>query len=172
MTLYGLPTALNFLFAKDYLHARDRARGCANLPDFARIAHVEVENPSLSRKTFALMKASLLAIEAALPMGCINNRESGPWRSEFATQWRLTVINADGPAVLMQCVILLEDYISEEWIKEDVGHVRSCLPARWKAVAEASSSALAIRIILLDRAIIYGNVDVKRYASRKKKGSM
>jgi hypothetical protein len=168
----GLPTTLNLLYAKDYLHARDRARGSVPLPDFARIAHAaEVENPSLSEKTFSTMKAALLAIEAALPLGCIDTRESGPWRAEFAAQWRLIVVNAGGPAALMQCVILLEDCIVEEWIKEDVGHLKTCLPARWKAVSEASPSALAIRIILLDRAIMYGNTDCKRFLSKKKKKS-
>jgi hypothetical protein len=123
----------------------------------------------LSEKTLAIVKAGLLAIEAALPVGCIDCRVTGPWRQKFATQWRLSVVHATGPASLMQCVILLEDMISEEWFKEDVSYVRSCLPARWKAVGEASSASLAIRLILFDRAIIYSNVDCKRYASRKKK---
>lgn len=169
MAQHGLPSTLNSLHAKDYLHSRDRARGSAPIPDFARIVQTDVENPSSTEITFATMKAALLAIEAALPVGCICTRESGPWRHTFAVQWRLIVVNADGPAVLMQCAILLEDAISEEWVKEDVGHLRSCLPARWKAVTEASPAALAIRIILLDRSIIYGNIDGKRFSSRKKK---
>lgn len=169
MAQFGLPTTLNMLYAKDYLHARDRARGSAALPDFARISYTDAENPSLSEKTFATMKAALLAIEAALPIGCIDTRESGPWRKDFSAQWRFIVIGAVGPASLMQCAILLEDAISEEWIKEDVGHLKLCLPARWKAVAEATPSALAIRIMLLDRAIMYGNIDYKRFSSKKKK---
>jgi hypothetical protein len=116
----------------------------------------------------AIVKAGLLAVESALPVGCIDNRATGPWRHKFATQWRLSVVNAAGPAALMQCVILLEDTISEEWFKEDVGYVRSCLPARWKAISEASAASLAIRLILFDRAVIYSNVDCKRYAARKK----
>ena len=165
---FGLPIELSIMYAKDYLYARDRARGSAPLPDFARISFPCKEKPSLSEKTMAIVKAGLLAIEAALPVGCIDNRATGPWRHKFATQWRLSVVNAAGPASLMQCVILLEDMISEEWFKEDVGYVRSCLPARWKAISEASAASLAIRVILFDRAIIYGNVDCKRYAARKK----
>lgn len=165
---FGLPIELSILYAKDYLYARDRARGTSPLPDFARIACPCKDKPSLSEKTLAIVKAGLLAIEAALPVGCIDNRASGPWRNKFANQWRLSVVNAAGPASLMQCVILLEDMISEEWFKEDVSYVRSCLPARWKAVGEASPASLAIRLILFDRAIIYSNVDGKRYAARKK----
>lgn len=165
---FGLPIELSILYAKDYLYARDRARGNSPLPDFARIAWPRKDKPSLSEKTLSIVKAGLLAVEAALPVGCIDNRASGPWRHKFATQWRLSVVHAAGPASLMQCVILLEDMISEEWFKEDVGYVRSCLPARWKAVVEASPASLAIRLILFDRAIIYSNVDCKRYAARKR----
>jgi len=123
----------------------------------------------MDEKTFAAMKAALLAIEAALPVGCIDTREKGPWRPQIASQWRITVANAEGPATLMQCTILFEDCISDYWIKEDVGHIRSCMPARWKAVAEASPAALAIRISLLDRSIQYGWIDKKRFSKRKRK---
>lgn len=154
--------------AKDYLHARDRVRENTGMPDFARIAHTR-DDRLTNHKTFALMKAAVLAIEAALPVGSIDNSDFGIWRVEVSLRWRLLVINADGAAALMRCIILLEDTISVDWIKEDVGHLRSCLPDRWKAVAEASPSSLAIRVILLDRSIKYGKVDRKRFAKSKKK---
>jgi len=148
--------------------ARDRARGALAPPDFARIANLDGK-PLSNEKIFATMKAALLAIEAALPVGCIDTRDSGPWRADLAKQWRLIVAKAEGPSELMRCTIMLEDIISEEWLKESVGHIRSCLPARWKAVAESSPSALAVRIALLDRAIKYGNIDKKRFSKRKYK---
>jgi hypothetical protein len=162
---YGLPTCLNFLCAKDYLTAKDRARGSSPLPDFTRVANVSAKLSSNDR-IFATMKAALLAIEAALPVGCIDTRENGVWRPAFSKQWRLAVVKADGPATLTCCTIVLEDCLTDFWLKESVGHIRSCLPARWKAVAEASPSALALRIILLDRAIMYGSIDKKRFAKR------
>jgi hypothetical protein len=165
----GLPTILNILYANDFLHSKERARGSSSLPDFARIAHPVSHNPSLSERTFATVKAALLAVEAALPVGCIDTRDTGPWRRDFATRWRNIVIDVVGPAALMQCIIVLEDAISEDWMKEDVGHLRSCLPARWKAIMEASAASLAVRVILLDRAIHYGHVDTKRFNSKKKK---
>ena len=164
----GLPTSLNYMFAKDYLQASDRARGSAPLPDFARIAYAG-ENPTTDEKTFATMKAALLAVEAALPVGCIDTRAKGPWRPDKSSQWRIIVANAEGPATLMQCTIHLEDCISDYWIKENVGHIRSCMPARWKAIAEASPAALAIRIEILDRSINYGWIDKKRFSKRKRR---
>jgi hypothetical protein len=166
----GLPASLNNLIAAGFLHGKDRVRGSAPLPDFSLIAHVRVTKSSNAR-TFGAMKAALLAIEAALPLGSVDHTESGLWRLDFAQKWRQIVQKAKGPATLMRCVIILEDTITEEWLKEDVGHLRSCLPSRWRALDEASSSALAIRIILLDRAIKYGTVDRKRFGSKKKSGN-
>jgi len=167
----GLPSSLNLLAAKDFLRVSDRARGSAPLPDFARIAHVR-NSESTSENTYACMKAAILAVEAALPVGSVDTTvDSGPWRPEIAQRWRSLVQNASGPAKLMQCVIFLEDLICEEWIKEDVGHLRTCLPARWKAIGEASPASLAIRIILLDRSVKYGLVDRRRYNRKKSKGS-
>jgi hypothetical protein len=164
----GLPSELNFIVAKEFLFAGDRARGKDPLPDFARIAHVDW-NQSSNRKILGLVKAALFAIEAALPVGSIDNRHSGPWRKPFAEQWKLIVENADGPELLIRCAIILEDTISPDWIKEDVGHLRSCLPAKWKATGDASPSALALRVILLDRSIMYDTVDRRRFSSRKRK---
>ena len=164
----GLPSSLDHLEARGYLKARDRARGSEPLPDFDKVAHVGKEATSNDR-IFATMKAALLSIEAALPVGSVNNTDSGSWNRTIASQWRLTVQQSPGPWSLMRCVILLEDTISEEWIKPQIGHLRSCLPNRWKALYEASASSLALRIVLLDRAITYDNVDKKRYKPAKSK---
>jgi hypothetical protein len=164
----GLPASLGGMEAGSYLFAKDRARGTTPLPDFARIAHVP-PNASEDLKIFATMKAAVLAIEAALPLGSVNHLDSGSWSPKFAGQWRLMVQQAEGPWNLMRCVILLEDVIGEEWIKEQIGHLRLCLPSRWKALDEACPSSLALRIFLLDRAIMYGTVDRRRYRSRSKK---
>jgi hypothetical protein len=166
----GLPTSLNSLVAREFLYTKDRVRGSAPLPDFARIAHVRVSKSS-NEWTFGAMKAALLAVEAALPLGSVDHSESGLWAPDFAQKWRQIVKKARGPGTLMRCVILLEDTITEEWLKEDIGHLRSCLPNRWRSIDEASPSALAVRIILLDRAILYGTVDRKRFGSKKKSGN-
>ena len=164
----GLPGSLDHLEAKHFLRARDRARGNLPLPDFEKVALV-AGNATTSDRNFATMKAALLAIEAALPMGSVNNTDGGPWSPEVSSQWRLMVLQSKGPWNLMRCVILLEDTINEEWIQTHVGHLRSCLPNRWKALEEASASSLAMRIFLLDRGLLYDTVDKKRYKPSKPK---
>jgi len=154
----GIPHSLKNMEAKVHVRATNRARGDAPLPDFASIAHVGV-GASTSVRTFALMKAAVLLIEAALPIGAVDTTSNGAWKPAVAKQWRLTVERTDGPAKLLRCVVLLEDVITEEWLKQDVGHLRACLPNRWKALSEISVASIAMRIILLDRGILYGQVD-------------
>ena len=67
----------------------------------------------------------------------------------------------------MRCVILLEENINDEWIHPDVGNIYTGLPLRMKALEEASPSSLAMRIILLDKSLIYSRVDKKRYKPSK-----
>ena len=78
----GLPTALDQLEAKQYLSSKDRARGNLALSDFADVARTGPFATS-DDKIFATMKAALLAIEAALPIGSVNNTDNGAWNRDF-----------------------------------------------------------------------------------------
>ena len=163
----GLPSVLESMDALSYLHAKDRARGNSPLPDFGKIARAP-PNATEDDKIFATMKAALLVIEAALPIGSVNNTDNGDWSPDLASQWRLLVQKAEGSWNLMRCAILLEDVISEDWMKEQIGHLRSCLPSRWKALDEACPSSLALRIFLLDRGIMFGTVDKRKFKTSTK----
>jgi hypothetical protein len=162
----GLPTELDELEAREFLKARDRARGDVSLPDFAKVAQT-TPHSTADDHIFAVTKSGLLAVEAALPIGSVNT--NSVWKPAFALQWREKVQTAEGPWDLMRCVLLLEDVISEEWMQPEIVHLRSCLPGKWKALDESSPSALAMRVILLDRGIQYDTVDKKRYKIPKAK---
>lgn len=149
------------MFARAFLHKRNRSRGPAELPDFMEVSKVDT-GASPDDKALASLKAALLLVEAALPLGAVDISESGPWRPDLSMRWRLMVQNARGPSSLMRCMILMEDALSPEWLDEQVGHLLSCLPIRWKAVAEASTSSLALRIFLIDQGIKYGFVDKQK----------
>jgi len=163
---YGLPPSLDILEAKAYLNSKDRIRGFLPLPPFGRIMETS-PHASANEKIFAKMKAAVLAIESALPIGSINNTAKGQWRPEFAKQWRLNALYSKGPWDLMRCVILLEENINDEWIHPDIGNIYTGLPLRMKALEEASPSSLAMRIVLLDKSLIYSRVDKKRYKPSK-----
>ncbi len=165
---YSLPPSLDILEAKSFLNAKDRIRGFLPLPPFAQIIKTS-SNASVNEMIFTKMKAAILAIEAALPIGSINNTAKGQWRPEYANQWRLNALHAKGPWDLMRCVILLEENINDEWIHPDIGNIYTGLPLRMKALEEASPSSLAMRIILLDKSLIYSRVDKKRYKLKARK---
>ena len=162
----GVPNDLKDFFAVDFLNVKDRIHRTSHRPDFAKLVQVDPHS-SADDRIFAVAKAGLLLVEAALPIGSVNTNSI--WKPDYASQWRLMVQKATGPWELMRCLILLEDVITEEWIQPEIGHLRSCLPGRWKALDEASPSSLAMRVILLDRGILYGTVDKKRFRSKSKK---
>jgi hypothetical protein len=162
-----LPSVIESMKAKSFLRSRDRLRGNLPLPDFHRIAFA-APNASSNEKTFVATKAALLAVEAALPVGSIDNTAKGPWRADLAKQWRLKVLQTQGAWDLMRCVLHLEESILEDWVRPDLGHLRSGLPVRAKALEEASPSSLAIRVNLLDQSLAYKLVDKKRFKSRKR----
>ena len=164
----SLPDCISQMEAKSFFRSRDRVRGKEPLPDFSRIAEASPSSSAQDR-TFAKCKASLLAIEAALPIGSVNNTSTGEWEPSLARQWRLAVLNAPDSWNLMRCCIVLEEAIDPEWIREGISLLQSVLPGRWRALLEATPSSLAIRIILLDRGLMYKNVDKSRYREKKDK---
>ena len=154
----GIPPALENMVATKFLHAKDRSRGSAALPNFTEVAQVE-PTASSGKRTFAMLKAALLLLEAALPLGAVDNSERGSWCPPFAAEWRTNVRNARGPSSLILCVILLENSLSSEWVEIHFVHLLSCLPLGWKAINEATVGLIALRIFLIDQGIQYDEVD-------------
>ena len=154
----GIPSLVENMIAKDFLHTNDRARGSAILPDFQEVSKV-APSASTDERSFGLLKAALLLIEAALPLGAVDNSEQGPWSPTLASEWRSVVKSARGPSSLMRCVILLEECLAPEWMELQFSHLLACMPIKWKAIKEASVSSLAIRIFLIDKGLHYDEVD-------------
>jgi hypothetical protein len=149
-----IPDPLEGMKAHKFLNADNRLRGPTTIPDLVKVAKV---GPSATSEetTFGILKAALLMIDAALPVGSVDDSGKGPWSPERASQWRKLVQNAAGPSSLMRCAILLEESISQEYMDMKFSHLLSCLPLRWKAIKEASVASLALRIFLFDRGINY-----------------
>lgn len=154
----GVLPELESMVAKKFLRAKDRARGSASVPNFAEVARVE-PTASSGKKTLAMLKAAVLLVEAALPLGAVDNSEKGAWRPSLASEWRSLVRSAHGPASLMRCLVLLEQSLSLEWVSTHYSHLISCLPIGWKAINEATIGSIALRIFLIDQGIQYDEVD-------------
>lgn len=163
-----VPEILRNMNSKKHINSRDRARNRVPVPDFTDVAKVP-PSASSGEQAFALAKAALLMIEAALPCGAIDNSPTGAWRPEIAAEWRRVVQTAPGPYTLMGCVFLLEENIDPEWIDPHMTHLLACLPQRWKAIREATFSGLCLRIAMLDQGVLYDTVDTRKYAGKGRK---
>ena len=165
----GVPEPLAQMRAKKFLRAKDRARGmAAQVPNLVDIASAH-PSASTSEKAFAVAKAALLLVEAALPIGAIDNSNTGVWRPDYAAKWRKMVEKAEGPCALTTCAFLFEESITPEWIDQHFINMLSSLPVKWKAVRDATVSNVALRIALLDKGLDFETVDKTRYKNRSRK---
>ena len=110
---------------------------------------------SHDEKLLGLLKGALLMIEAALPRGSVATDEDGHWNPESAALWRSLVKSSLGPETLMRCILVLEDAISPEWYHEQATQLYAAIPTQFRAMGEASLSAIALRISILDRCLKY-----------------
>lgn len=152
------PPELEAMFAYQFLNAKKRARSTpVNKAELFETAFTR-PSASPSEKLFGLLKGALLLIEAALPRGSI---ASPSWDSEAAALWRNFVKDAQGPESLMRCTLLLEDAISSDWFHSQATQLYASMATQWRAMGEATLSAIALRISVLDRCL--------KYQQRKKK---
>mmetsp|Transcript_18552 Transcript_18552/g.27564 ORF Transcript_18552/g.27564 Transcript_18552/m.27564 type:complete len:1268 (-) Transcript_18552:75-3878(-) len=161
------PTLVAMNGFKYYDSTEDRVR-VERPMNLAAVANLP-EDASIGDKAFALTKAAILIIEGALPKGSINNLPSGAWNPTFAAGWRNAVKKASGPATLLGCLFLLEESLEPDWIEEQVAHVLSCLPLKWKSIQEASVSTIALRVYLMDQGLKYDVVDKSKFRSKSRK---
>lgn len=105
---------------------------------------------SHDEKSLQLLKGTILLLEAALPSGAIEY-----WPANAALLWSNFVKNAQGPEILLKCVLLLEDAISPDYMKPQAFQLLAALPRQWRAMGEASISSVALRVAVLDHSLIY-----------------
>ena len=137
---------------------------------------------------FEYVRAALLAVFAALPMGCLppiivedrkssNNKktaaalaaeiemrgeditEAAGWTEELEALWYDVVTGATVPLQLMEAVLLLESCITKSKWYSDLGQrLMSTLPAPHAALRCVTLPTVALRIFSLDRALCYDKV--------------
>lgn len=159
------PPLLEGMFAFQFLNVKKRAR--ATPASKVELFECAFTRPSASHdeKVLGLLKGAILLIEAALPRGSIGSSGSGPWNQNSAALWRNLVKDAQGPESLMKCVLLLEDAISPDWLHSQATQLYASVPKQWRATGEASLSAIALRISILDRCLKYSQKKSKKQYS-------
>lgn len=149
------PTSLEGMFAYKFLNAKKRANSTPASKH--EIFDIAITRPSASEveKLLCLLKGSILLIEAALPRGSVGSSWNGTWDSLSSALWRNYVRDAQGPESLMKCVLLLEDAISPDWLHSQATQLYASIPKQWRAMREASLTAIALRVSILDRCLKY-----------------
>ena len=144
------------MFASKFLNAKKRAR--ATPASASELFETTFTSPSASHdeKLLGMLKGALLMIEAALPRASVGDSVNGSWDPQSAALWRNFVKDSQGPESLMKCVLLLEDAISPDWLHTQATQLYASIPRPWRAMREASLTAVALRVSILDRCLKYG----------------
>ena len=172
---HGPSCALSRLRAADYITHADR-----HIVNRRRELVTEI---SRSESEFIAVKALLLTVYLALPMGAIvmgpeeedkrndifgHIAEATGWNSNLDQTWRGCVLEASSPAVLMECVLVLEFYISNAWLMSPENKLLAALPAHHFAVRGVTNSSVALRIFCLDKCLEYDRIQIVPRGTRVK----
>jgi hypothetical protein len=150
-----VPPALESMFAYKFLNAKKRARSTpASKADLFECTFTR-SSASHDEKFLGLLKGAMLLIEVALPRGSLGISGRGSWNPQAAALWRNFVKDAQGPESLMKCLLLLENAISPAWLHSQATQLFASIPTQWRAMGEASLSAIALRVAILDRCLKY-----------------
>jgi hypothetical protein len=161
----GPSCALTRLRAADYITHADR-----QIISKRRELLTEI---SRSENEFVAVKALLLSVYLALPAGALmmgpeeedkrndifgHIAEATGWNSNIDQSWRGCVLEASSPAMLMECLLLLEYYISKAWLMAPASKLLTALPNHHFAVRCVTNSAVALRIFCLDKCLAYDRI--------------
>jgi hypothetical protein len=146
------PALLQSLSAMNFLSHPDRGCGLPFLFSFSFINN--------SWSAVGLLRAAMLIIEAALPLGAVDFADDR-WGDNFVVPWRESVWAAQDASALMQCQIMLEYGIRTAWLRPTGLKLFSCLPSRAQAMRTATCGAVAIRLWVLDQTIRYDKVHIE-----------
>eukprot|EP01039_Chlorochromonas_danica_P011236 gene11236-12533_t len=158
------PTLLLSLQAVAFLTRSDRA--CGSRPTltfpFSSISSLSSSSSTTSSSTPAalleMLKHAMFLIEAALPMGSVDDSHEDRWMDDFVLSWRESVSLANDATALMQCQLMLEYGIRTAWLKPSGLKMFSSLPSRLHCLRHATYALVALRIFILDQTIKYDKV--------------
>mmetsp|Transcript_29526 Transcript_29526/g.49869 ORF Transcript_29526/g.49869 Transcript_29526/m.49869 type:complete len:880 (+) Transcript_29526:28-2667(+) len=147
-------------------------------------ATVEVVRLSVTDE-LSVLKAALLLVQAALPLGSMDEAEDRWGRGPvspvpyfetmalsdsatgggaanqgpaFLNAWRHAVMSASSPALLMECQLMLEYSVRTAWLKSTGAKLMTCLPSRSQAIRGPTLGLVATRLWSLDKAVRYDKV--------------
>jgi hypothetical protein len=151
-----VPEELLTLRAAEFVDKPDRARAYQGRPP-----------PNFTQCTdaFSAVRGALLLVEGALPCGAWDmGEERGTdnveekWSEQMGRCWLQHTMSARSVVELMECQLLLEHGIKHSWLLHSGSRAFACLPSRYHALKYANLGSVAMRVWMLDQAILYDKV--------------
>lgn len=105
-----------------------------------------------------IIRMGMLMIEAALPVGAVDDSEDR-WADDFVMAWREAVVSATDASLLMQAMVMLEYGIRTPWLVSQGLKLMSCLPSRIHALRNATIGLVALKLWTLDQCIKYDKIN-------------
>eukprot|EP01035_Chromulina_nebulosa_P019312 gene19312-25174_t len=138
---------------------------------------------------FKALQISILTLYAALPLGSLptvddeNSKnssldevtianliaESSNWSDILDQTWRGLVQTSTSLTILMECLLVLESFISKQWLHASNVKLLNALPLPHFAMKSISLSSIALRLFCLDKAILYEKLYIKPRQARVKR---
>lgn len=160
----GISSAHGRLNAYHYMGLGDRHASSRRRELFSEVHHANDE--------IQAVRSALIAVYLALPHGALlaapdteergevvaNIAEATGWNSSLEQMWRASVLSAQTPLALMECVLVLEHYIAKQWLSTPHMRLFSALPNAHFALRCVTCSAVALRVYCLDRCVLYDKV--------------
>jgi hypothetical protein len=120
------------------------------------VRHLDLTSP------LGQLKAALLLVESALPIGSVDENGEDKWGLNFDVCWRSAVCTAETPRELMQCQLLLEHGVRSTWLQERRGKVMASFPSRTQSMRLATLGLVAARLWAFDGALRYKKVSLRK----------
>lgn len=160
----GVACGLDRLQARKYMNSSDRIM-------FNRRRELLNFTNNCSNELEAL-RSAILCLYLALPEGSlsinddeVDMAESNSWNSVLDNYWRQSILQTSTPLGLMECLLVLEFYISKSWYAPNSKLVNS-LPSPHFAIRCATLSSVGLRLFSIDRSLIYDKVQKRPRESR------
>jgi ribosomal protein L40E len=193
---YGLSDALDHLIANQYLDNQNRQIMYTNRRELQQFLRLSSGTSSPLMSALLACKMLLVKLFLALPQGSLSSElsmnegkldeisldvvmnhllEPASWNYLIEQTWKDSLLSANNPLTLMECLLVLEFYLNKSWCLNPQAKVLNSLSNPHFAIRSTCSySTVALRIYALDRCLAYEKVQLapreKRTGSHRLSG--
>ncbi len=153
----GGAAALKRLRAAKHLQKNSRSASCIDGLDFER---GELDDLPFDVSEFEVLRLGIKVVAAALPDGALSEIShdsflGGFWSPSVREAWISHVREAERCQHIMEALLLLESCVAVSWLQPWYKNIVRIMPGIDSLLRLSTPSAVALRLCLLDQALIY-----------------